>query len=112
MAEKILFDAIVVGAGPSSISSAITMARAGLKVIVIERGRFSGAKNFFGGVLYTKALAEVLPDFMDRQPPFERPVTEQGYWILAPGSVVRLTHKSEDYKKRPAESYTALRARF
>ena len=112
MADKITFDAIVVGAGPSGASAAITMARAGLKVIVIERGRFAGAKNFFGGVLYTKALADVLPDFMERQPPFERPVTDQGYWILGQGSVVRLTHKSEEYKKRPAESYTALRARF
>jgi electron transfer flavoprotein-quinone oxidoreductase len=95
MADKITFDAIVVGAGPSGASAAITMARAGLKVIVIERGRFAGAKNFFGGVLYTKALADVLPDFMERQPPFERPVTDQGYWILGQGSVVRLTHKKE-----------------
>ena len=76
MADKLTYDAIVVGAGPSGTSAAITMARAGLKVIVIERGRFAGAKNFFGGVLYTKALADVLPDFMDRQPPFERPVTD------------------------------------
>ena len=32
------FDSIVVGAGPAGISAAITMARAGLNVAVLERG--------------------------------------------------------------------------
>lgn len=112
MTEKTSFDAIVVGAGPAGLSAAITMAQGGLRVIVIERGRFAGAKNLFGGVLYTSAIAEVLPDFWKRQPPFERPVTEQGYWLISPDSVVRLMHKSESYKQEPAEAYTALRARF
>jgi electron transfer flavoprotein-quinone oxidoreductase len=112
MKHQICFDAIVVGAGPAGLSAAITMARHGLKVAVIERGRFAGAKNLFGGVLYTGAIAEVLPDFWKRQPPFERPVTEQGYWLISPDSVVRLMHKSQAYKQEPAEAYTALRARF
>ena len=106
------YDAIVVGGGPAGISAAITMAREGLEVILIERGRFAGAKNFFGGVMYTSALAEVLPDFQARKPPWERPVTEQGYWMLAPDSVVRFMHASQAYKKDPADAYTVLRARF
>lgn len=112
MSDKLTFDAIVVGAGPAGASAALTMARGGLNVILIERGHFAGAKNFFGGVLYTHALAEVLPDFWEKGPPFERPVSEQGYWLLSPDSVVRIMHKSEDYKREPADAYTALRARF
>jgi electron transfer flavoprotein-quinone oxidoreductase len=112
MAGKLTFDAIVVGAGPAGTAAAIAMARQGLKVALVERGRFAGAKNFFGGVLYTHAIADVLPDFWERKPPFERPVTEQGYWMLAPDSVMRLMHKSEKYKQEPAEAYTALRAQF
>ncbi|HNS03319.1 MAG TPA: FAD-dependent oxidoreductase [Anaerolineae bacterium] len=112
MSAKLVFDAIVVGAGPAGVAAAITMARGGLRVILLERGRFAGAKNFFGGVLYTHALAEVLPDYWQRKPPFERPVTEQGYWLLSPDSVVRFMHKSEHYKQEPAEAYTALRAPF
>jgi len=112
MSGKFTFDAIVVGAGPAGTSAAITMARQGLKVILVERGRFAGAKNFFGGVLYTHALSDVLPDYWDRKPPFERPVTEQGYWMLSPDSVMRMMHKSEHYKQEPAEAYTALRATF
>lgn len=112
MSEIPTFDVIVVGGGPAGISAALVTARAGLKTLLIERGRFAGAKNFFGGVIYTHALAEVLPEFAQRQPPFERPVTEQGYWFLAPDSVVRFTHKSKHYQTDPAEAYTALRASF
>ncbi len=112
MPEKLTFDAIIVGGGPAGIAAAITMAKEGLKVILIERGHFAGAKNFFGGVLYTHALADCLPDYWERRPPFERPVTEQGYWLLSPDSVVRFMHKSEHYKREPADAYTALRAQF
>ncbi|MEI7645006.1 MAG: FAD-dependent oxidoreductase [Chloroflexales bacterium] len=112
MGSKHTFDAIVVGGGPSGSAAALTMARAGLKTILIERGQFVGAKNFFGGVMYTHALADVLPEYWERKPPFERPVTEQGYWMLSPDSVVRIMHKSEHYKQEPAEAYTVLRALF
>lgn len=110
--NKLTFDAIVVGAGPAGTAAAITMAKGGLKVILVERGRFAGAKNFFGGVLYTHALEDVLPDYWERKPPFQRPVTEQGYWMLSPDSVMRIMHKSEHYKQEPAEAYTALRSPF
>jgi electron transfer flavoprotein-quinone oxidoreductase len=112
MSNRLTFDAIVVGAGPAGTSAAIVLARAGLNTIVIERGRFPGSKNFFGGVLYTHALAEVLPDYQSRGPVFERPVTDTGYWLLSPDSLLRVTQKSERYKKEPAEAYTALRATF
>ncbi len=112
MPDTLRFDAIVVGGGPSGLASAIIMARAGLKVVLFERGRFAGSKNLFGGVLYTSAIQEILPGFMAKNPPFERPVTEQGYWLLSPDSVVRMMHRSEQYKTEPAAAYTGLRARF
>ena len=45
-------EVIVVGGGPAGISCAVTLARAGHQVVLIERGRFSGAKNMFGGAIY------------------------------------------------------------
>lgn len=38
-------EVIVVGGGPAGISCAITIARAGKNVVLIERGKFSGSKN-------------------------------------------------------------------
>ena len=112
MSSRLTFDAVVVGGGPAGVSAAITMARAGLDIVLIERGRFAGSKNFFGGMLYTHALGSVLPDFLERGPAFQRPVTDVGYWMLSPDSVLRMTQKSERYKKVPADTYTALRATF
>ena len=39
------FDAIVVGAGVAGSVAALVMARAGLDVLVIERGDSAGCKN-------------------------------------------------------------------
>ena len=56
MADDI-FDAIVVGAGVAGSSAAYRMAKAGLQVVLIERGPFPGSKNLSGGVLYGRISA-------------------------------------------------------
>ena len=59
MTENKKIDVIVVGAGPAGISCAITIARAGKKVFLIERGSFAGSKNLFGGAIYTQPTKEI-----------------------------------------------------
>ena len=54
---------IVVGGGPAGISAAITIAKSGKEVILIERGNFSGSKNMFGGAIYTQPTKEIFLDF-------------------------------------------------
>ncbi len=111
--EKIQFDAIVVGAGLAGSAAAMVMAREGLNVALVERGNKPGAKNYFGGAIYTHAIAEVLPDFMERRPPFERPVTQAGFWFLAAdGSLTKMVTQGGKLKAEPADAYTALRATF
>lgn len=110
---KIKFDAIVVGAGLAGSAAAMVMARKGLNVALVERGQKPGGKNYFGGAIYSHAIAEVLPDFMERKPPFERPVTEAGFWFLSPdGGLTRMVTQGGKLGSQPADAYTALRASF
>ncbi len=104
------FDAIVVGAGPAGSAAAYTMATAGLKVALIERGEFPGAKNIFGGVLYRKQLEDLIPEWW-KEAPLERAVIEQRMWILGKESAVTFSHRNERYKE-PPNAWTGLRVKF
>jgi electron transfer flavoprotein-quinone oxidoreductase len=109
MSEK--FDAIVVGAGPSGNAAAYTMAKAGLKVLQIERGETPGSKNVQGAILYSDALEKIIPDFRD-DAPLERHIIEQRIWVLDDTSFVGTHYRSEDYNKPPYNRYTMIRAQF
>jgi electron transfer flavoprotein-quinone oxidoreductase len=106
------FDSIVVGAGPAGVSAAITMARAGLNVALLERGDYPGAKNVQGAVLYSKMLADVVPEFW-KDCPLERAVIEENIWILTENSGIKAGYKCPDYaKEAPANCYTIIRVEF
>ncbi len=109
--KSFAFDVIVVGGGPAGISAAIVCARAGLSTVLLERGRFCGAKNLFGGVVYTESLLSLFPElFSEKRLPFERPVTEEGWWILWEDSVVKVTYRGA--VEEPPKAFTAFRAKF
>ncbi|MBN1262205.1 MAG: FAD-binding protein [Anaerolineae bacterium] len=110
--ERIEFDVVVVGAGLAGSAAAMVMAREGLNVALVERGQKPGGKNYFGGAIYTHAIEEVLPDFMERNPPFERPVTEAGFWFLSQDGLMRATVQGGNLDRSPADAYTTLRASF
>jgi len=110
--DKIRFDVIVIGAGMAGSTAAALVARSGLKVAVIERGQNPGGKNYFGGTVYTHALREIYPDFMERKPPLERPVTETGFWFLSPDGMVKATVQGGKLKNDPIDAYVAQRAKF
>ena len=61
------FDAIVVGAGVAGSVAALVMARAGLDVLVIERGDSAGCKNMTGGRLYAHTLEAIIPQGHTRE---------------------------------------------
>ncbi|MBN1426868.1 MAG: FAD-binding protein [Anaerolineae bacterium] len=109
---KIQFDVIVVGAGLAGSAAAAVTAQGGLSVALIERGQAPGAKNSFGGALYTHSLEEIYPDFWDRKPPLERPVTEAGFWFLSKDGLVNMTVRGGALGRQPADAYVALRAKF
>jgi electron transfer flavoprotein-quinone oxidoreductase len=110
--QPIKFDLIVVGAGLAGSAAAAVAARGGMKVALVERGQSAGGKNFFGGAVYTHSLEAIYPDFWNRKPPLERPVTEAGFWFLSKDGLVRMTAQGGKLTNQPVDAYVALRAKF
>lgn len=105
------FDAIVVGAGPAGSAAAYVMAKAGMEVVMLERGDYPGAKNVWGGVLFRDAAASVFPEFWE-DAPLERPVVDQQLWMLGQDSVIHSGFKTEQWAKPPYNAFTAMRGKI
>ena len=78
-------ECIVVGGGLAGLSAAYGLAEAGLEVMVLERGDYSGAKNVTGGRLYVKPIRGFYPELWD-EAPFERPVARELVTMMADGA--------------------------
>ncbi|MEA3306777.1 MAG: FAD-dependent oxidoreductase [Elusimicrobiota bacterium] len=105
------FDVIIVGAGPAGLAAAYKLSSEGVKVIVIERGTFPGAKNVMGGIFYRKALEDLIPDF-EKTAPLERHIIEQKMWLLSEDSALGGGLRSEKFNKEPYNCYSVFRAKF
>ncbi len=105
------FDAIVVGAGPGGTAAALTMARAGLSVVLFERGERPGVKNVMGGVMYGRMLADLVPEFW-KDAPIERIVTDERLWLLTEDSGITAGHKHIPHAAQPPNAFTVLRVGF
>src|SRR5574344_1378235 len=102
-------DVIVVGGGPAGIAAAITVAKSGKSVILIERGNFSGSKNVFGGAIYIKPTTDIFPDF-EKSAPLERKTVNHKYVMLTESDSVAVSYKSQNADADG--SYSVIRAKF
>lgn len=106
------FQAIVVGAGPAGSSAALTLARAGVDVALIERGTFPGEKNMFGGLLHRMtSIEEVFPDFWSRAP-LERHIAKKGTTFMTGEASFNVQHETVNFDRTPYNGYTVFRPRF
>ncbi|MEA1064169.1 FAD-dependent oxidoreductase [Erwinia sp. HR93] len=100
------YDVIIIGAGVAGSACALLCARAGLSVLLIERGEQPGSKNLSGGRLYGYALADIVPDFQTSAP-LERHITRENFSLLTADGDTTLSGN------HPVnESWSVLRARF
>src|SRR5256885_4120850 len=106
MADEEKFDAVVVGAGPAGTAAAITMAKAGLQVALLERGAKPGSKNVMGGILYNHYLEEIVGDDW-KQAPLERPIIEERRRMMTPHPPDGLHYKKLRHPAQPP-SYSVL----
>lgn len=106
------YDAIVVGAGLAGSTAAYCMAKAGLSVLIVDRGDTAGSKNVTGGRLYAHSMEKVIPGFAD-EAPVERKVTRETISMLTKDSAFNIDFQSPLLGQDPAKaSYTVLRAEF
>jgi len=109
---KTQFQAIVVGAGPAGSSAALTMARAGLDVALLERGTFPGEKNMFGGILHRMtSIEEVIPQFWT-EAPLERHIAKKGTTFMTGEASFHVQHETVNFDRAPYNGYTIFRPRF
>ncbi len=105
------FDAIIVGAGPAGCLCGYTLAKAGLETLIVERGKFPGAKNMWGGAYYGPLLHEIFPDFWE-EAPIERYILRRRFSFLTEDSSLSIEFSTQKFRELPYNGFSVLRAKF
>jgi electron transfer flavoprotein-quinone oxidoreductase len=101
-------DVIVVGAGPAGACAAMTLARAGREVVLLERGPFPGSKNMYGGVVYPRVLDSLIPRWWE-EAPIQRWVTRRSTMLVTPTQALSVDYRTQAWGRPPYNGATAYR---
>ncbi|MGN0348030.1 MAG: FAD-dependent oxidoreductase [Roseburia sp.] len=111
MSSEEKFDVIVVGAGLAGNTAAYLMAKAGLEVLVIERGETIGGKNVTGGRMYSHSLEKIFPDFA-KEAPVERKITREKISFMTGDSATTVEYAADKLGEQGKATYSICRAHF
>ena len=105
------FDVIVVGAGLAGNTAAYLMAKAGLEVLVIERGETIGCKNVTGGRMYSHSIEKIFPDFA-KEAPIERKITKERISFVTGDSATTVEYAADKLGEQGKATYSICRGHF
>jgi electron transfer flavoprotein-quinone oxidoreductase len=105
------FDAVVVGGGPAGCACGIILAKAGLETLIVERGKFAGAKNMWGGAFYGPSLYEFFPYFWE-EAPVERYIARHKYSFLTKDAAFSVDFTTKKFGEPPYNGFSVLRSKF
>jgi len=94
--ESMEYDVVIVGAGPAGLAAGIRLrqlaeqAGADISVAVLEKGSEVGAHILSGAVIDPKAIAELIPDWLDKGCPLNTPVTEDKFFMMGAAGALQI----------------------
>ncbi len=103
--ESMVYDVVIVGAGPSGLAAAIRLKQlaeasgAEISVCVLEKGSEVGAHILSGACLETRALDELIPDWQAKGAPIETAATEDQFLYLTATKSYRLPTPPQMHNK-------------
>jgi electron transfer flavoprotein-quinone oxidoreductase len=104
------FQVLVIGGGPAGSAAAYAAAKAGVQVLLLERGHEVGSKTVSGGLLYTHVLRGLYGDFWaEEDPPFERWISRYVLGFLGDSSATLIDHYDTSFGEPPYNSVSVLR---
>ena len=112
--EEDKFDCIIVGGGVAGCAAAYILAQNNLKILLIEKGEWTGSKNVSGGVLWGPTAWEIFPKLANEtdDPPYERYVDRRRLSFCSDDASFSIDYKSDKFAECPYNGIAVLRSKF